>query len=84
MSAAKALIISAVSLCIALHRLHRCDAESLYVSWRHLIPKNFGKNKQIAKNISVPGVPGLFTCPGWDMGQCQFAVAVAVAVAAAV
>ena len=28
-----------------------------------------GKNKQIAGNISVPGVPPVFTCAGWDMGQ---------------
>jgi hypothetical protein len=33
------------------------------------IKKILDKSKQNTENISVPGVPGLFTCPGWDVGQ---------------
>jgi hypothetical protein len=37
--------------------------------WDNLIRKKTDKSKQIANNISVPGVPGVFTCAGWDVGQ---------------
>ena len=39
-----------------------------------IIKKILDKYKQITENICVPGVPGVFTCAGWDVGQWQFAV----------